>query len=228
MEAQQTINIAVKGALTLPMEKLQPFQGELKRLERHEYEQLRKNIIENDFSFTIHVWENQGNYFIIDGHQRLSALTMMRDNENFFIPELPVSLVSARNYKQAKLKVLAGIAQYGKMTPKSLQAFVLENDLNWEEVVSLYKFGEFNMDKFVELFQSLEGEDLPEMLSEDLPEMQSKSDGVKQVNLVFTGNQFSEFMNKIDELSKLYGKENITDTVMEIVRENYSAKFPAK
>ena len=221
----QTINIAVEGKTTIPLDQLEPFQGDLKRIDRHEYEQLRKNLIENGFSFTIHVWQNEGHNYIIDGHQRLFTLKQMRDVEHWVIPDLPVSLVHADSFAQAKRKILAGTSQYGKITNKGLMDFMNENHIAFEEVASTFKFPEINMDKFAQLFDNLgEAEKLPDVAEGggEIPEMRSASAGVKQVQLFFDAESHAEFMQKVEDLNAHYGKENVTDAVMEAVREVHS------
>ncbi len=71
------IKIAVRGAGTLPLDEFTEFQGELKSLSKLAYESLKNEIIENGFSFTIHIWINDGKNYILDGHQRLRTVKKM-------------------------------------------------------------------------------------------------------------------------------------------------------
>lgn len=226
----QTIKINVKGAKTLPLDALQPFQGELKRLERHEYEQLRKNLIEEGFSFTIHVWEKDGVSHIIDGHQRVFALKHMRDVEHWSVPELPVSVVEAPSFQAAKKKILAGTSQYGKMTVKSLADFLKENDIPFDDVVATFHFPEVSMDELSELITNIKPDEAllptPEELGvNEVPELRSASENVKQVQLYFATEEHSEFMIKTDALATALGLESISDAVLEVIREAYSTRI---
>lgn len=224
----KTLKIAVQGAATIPLDALEPFQGELKRLDRADYEGLRNTLIDEGFSFTIHVWQNEGHNYIIDGHQRLAALKQMREQEQWQIPELPVSIVFADDFAKAKRKVLAGASTYGRMSAESLYEFAKANDIQMDEILKSFRFPEVNTERLMEFFGKMKVEELPTAPDLPLPEMRSAGEGVQQVQLFFDSAMHAEFVTKVDELSRSYGKENITDTVMEAVREAYSAKFPAQ
>lgn len=220
--AEQALKIAVQGAATIPLDELIPFQGDLKRLDREQYEQLRNNMMENGFSFTIHVWQSEGSNYIIDGHQRLTALKMMRENEGWIIPDLPVSIVSADDFAGAKRKILAGVSQYGKYTEKSLFEFVKANDIPFDNIVASFSFPDINMEKLSGMFVVPEVTDLPTVPQEHgLPEstIKSGSDGVKRVELFFDLEDYEEFMNNVNKLTSIYTTESITDTVVEAMRE---------
>jgi len=225
---EKVIKIAVEGAAYLPIDSLEPFQGSLKRLERAEYEQLRKNLIENGFSFTVHVWQNEGKNYIIDGHQRTFALKQMRDVEGYTIPDLPVSFVHADTFAEAKRRILAGTSQYGRMTQDSLATFLRESDIPFDDVVATFHFPEINMEKFSAMFAGIVAdEQLPDMPPPETPEMRSASDGVRQVQLYFSTEAHAEFMFKLEDLAKHRGLENISDAVLEVVREAHSATVQA-
>ena len=105
MSENKMIEISAQGAGTLPLTAFENFQGDLKRLEREQYEKLRKNILELGFSFPVHVWANDGQNYIIDGHQRLTALKLMLENKGWQVPDLPVVYVNAKDRQEAKRKV---------------------------------------------------------------------------------------------------------------------------
>jgi hypothetical protein len=209
---RQAIKIAVRGAMTVPLAKLEPFQGDLKRLERAEYESLRKGLIDLGFSFTMHIWQHEGHNYIIDGHQRLTALKMMEETENFIIPEIPVSIVDADDFATAKRKVLAGTSQYGIMTEKSLFDFCKVNDIPLDNIVSTFKFQDINMEKFGAMFQ-INPENLP-TAPPQVGVLPSGSEGVRQVQLFFDAKSHEEFLNLVNHLTSIYKTENITDTVL--------------
>lgn len=230
---EKVIRISVAGAENIPLDQLEPFQGDLKRLDRDDYERLRKNLIENGFSFTIHVWKNGGKNYIIDGHQRLTALKMMRDNEQWVVGELPVSVVEAEDFPSAKKKILAGISTYGKYTEKTLFDFIKENDIPFDGVVSSFSFPEINMEKFTSMFgvqsdTQLVIEDPPATPKAGESSIKSGSDGVKQVQLFFDAEDYNEFMEIIGRLKEVCETENITDTILWALRETNKTYIEAK
>lgn len=217
---QKTVKIEVKGATTVPMEKLEPFQGELKTLERAEYEALRENILKNGFSFTIHVWQHKNKNYIIDGHQRLFAVKQMAEVDGYKIPPLPVSIVQAKTFAAAKLKVLAGVSNYGKMTEKSLTEFLKINDIPYDHIVSTFKFPTIDVLKISESINEIkESANLDEIPSFDPEQMRSSGEGVKQIQLFMDSKSHEKFMANVAILSKHYGKENISDTLFEVADE---------
>ena len=62
------------------------------------------------FSEPIAVWLHKGKSFILNGHQRVAVLRALA-SEGYTIPPLPVSIVDAESYQQAKKKVLALTSQ---------------------------------------------------------------------------------------------------------------------
>lgn len=112
--------------------KLTPFQGKLKTLDDKNFNKLRKSIIDEGFSFTVHVWENGGVTYIIDGHQRVSVLTQMR-KQGIEVPPISCSFVSAKTYRDAKKLVLLAVSQYGKIQKDGFLEFVEGEDFDFED-----------------------------------------------------------------------------------------------
>lgn len=225
----EQIKITVKGAENAPLNTLVPFQGNLKELEREEYEKLRNGIKKLGFSFTVHVWRHQGKNYIIDGHQRIKAVTSMVDKEGFTCPPIPINLVEAKDFAEAKRKVLAGASQYGKMKDKGLFDFLKENDIPYDEVVAGFHFPEIDFGDFGSAFfpQLSDPKDVNGLPAGTQGDMKVGSDAVRQVQLFFDAATHEEFMAKANQLATLMGKANITDTVMECVRETHKARSAA-
>lgn len=224
--AQRTLKIAVRGSQTLPLEKLEPFQGSLKHLEKTEYENLRKTLIDFGFSFVVHVWQDKKSYYIIDGHQRIFTLNQMKKIEGWKIPEIPVALVEAKSFAEAKRKVLAAASQYGKVSKDSLSLYLKENDIQFDEVVANFHFPEVDFSEMADEFSKTLSDsgisDLPED-EEDEPEKTSPSGSnqVKQLQLFFTIDDYAEFIKKVEGVQQALKLDNISDTLLEVVREKY-------
>jgi hypothetical protein len=149
---KKVVRIECKAAITLPLELLEDFQGELKDLTDDAYEKLKSEIITEGYSFAIHIWQDHGHNYILDGHQRGRTLRHMCEYEGWGCPELPVVLVMAKSYKAAKAKLLAATSQYGDMTKQGLYEYIEEAELKFPEVEKRFKFSDINFSKFNEEF----------------------------------------------------------------------------
>lgn len=225
------IKIAVEGKTTLPLESLEPFQGALKITGKEDYEKFRNNMLKFGFSFVIHVWQSQGKNYIIDGHQRLSLLKQMKETEGYEIPHLPVALVQADTYKEAKKKILAGTSQYGKMTPQSLLEFAKINEIPIDDIIGEYVFSDFevpDLTKLLNIQPDANAVDPMIAAASAGSKAPSSSDKVKSLQLFFNSEEYTEFLDKIEALRDHYEKANLSDVLLELVRENYSSKIQSK
>lgn len=220
-----TIKINVQGKTTVPLESLEPFQGDLKQLSKEEYEKFRKVLIQDGFSFCVHIWQNKKKNYIIDGHQRVFVLKQLRETEGFKIPAIPVSVIKAPSFKAAKLRVLSGASQYGRITQSGLHQFMTENEIAFDDIVASFNFSEIDFGDFSQTYLGLTGDKIAP--GGDQPSgggMQSGSDQVKQIQLYFNAEAHAEFVEKVESLAAKFKTENISDTLMECVREIHKAK----
>lgn len=224
---KRKIEITVSGNKTLPLESLEPFQGSLKHLEKDEYEKLRKNLIEFGFSFVVHVWENEGKFHIIDGHQRIFTLSQMKKVEGWVIPDIPVALVSAKSFGEAKRKVLAAASQYGKVSKGSLELYLKENDIPYDELVSNFSFPEVDFSELADSFNQPSDPGIEDYEDKDEKTSASSSSQVKQIQLFFKLDDYFKFIEMVEDLGKARGWQNISDTLMEVVSESYKASNAA-
>lgn len=169
------IKIACTGAEFLELNQLTEFQGELKTLSHENYIKLRGEILETGFAFPFHVWENDGLYFIIGGHQRKRTLLALRD-EGFTIPPLPVVWVYANTYADAKRRVLQDVSQYGTVERQGLYQFLVENKMPVEQLQARFDVPEFKLD-------------IPKFKNEFFDEPEAQKDEEKR-----TGNLVKNFV----------------------------------
>lgn len=158
---------------------LVPFQGKLKTLKDENYHKLRRTLLQEGFSFMIHVWECEGNIYIIDGHQRVSTLLQMR-SDGYHIPEIPCAFVSANNYHDAKKLVLLAVSQYGKIDPDGILEFAENEDFNFED---------FDLPDFDDsILESLKPDDEDKADKEDdIPEVEENIYNVKRGDIWLFG-----------------------------------------
>ena len=127
------IQVKAKGHTFLPIDRLLEFQGNLKRLTQQNREKLMASILEKGFIAPIFVWDDAGEYRLLDGHQRLKTLLWMRQ-QGWDIPMLPVDIIEADTEKDAKEKLLLIASQYGDFTTDGYKEFAEGLDLDTESV----------------------------------------------------------------------------------------------
>ena len=116
----------------IPVDGLEPLQGELKKLSDTNFNKLRKSMLDKGFKLSLHVWKNGGVNYLIDGHQRVHVLQQMA-KEGIEIPPIPCVIVQARTYSEAKETVLLAVSQYGKLDKTGFQEFIDGEDFDLDE-----------------------------------------------------------------------------------------------
>lgn len=145
------IKIACKGADVLPLSAFEEFQGNLKSLSEASFKKLKREILERGFSFPIHIWKKGEKAAIIDGHQRIRTLWQMAA-EGYKIPEIPVVYVHAKDEKEARLKVLSGASQYGKVDRQGLYEFMEIGEIDVDELTQGFELPAVDSDLFIAEF----------------------------------------------------------------------------
>lgn len=135
-------NDVIKQEL-IDINKLEPFQGDLKSLSKKELNKFKKQLKKLGFSEPFTVWENDGKINIINGHQRLIALKSMIA-EGADITHVPATFIKAKDVKEAKEKVLALTSQYGKISKESLSDYINEAGISWDEAHDQFRFPEIS------------------------------------------------------------------------------------
>lgn len=146
------MNLKISNPNNLPLvdyRELIPMQGCLKELDEKRYAKLKKSIVKYGFIVPFFVWIpkkdekvlidgedvliKSGTHCTIDGHQR--DFLLKRENAEPYL--LPYLEVEAKNFKEAKEKILVISSQYGKTTQEGLDAFSFDiDDIFITEIVS--------------------------------------------------------------------------------------------
>jgi hypothetical protein len=155
----KTIRIACETKHVLPLDELEPFQGNLKSLSSVEYAKLKRAILETGFAFPIYVWRSpEGKTYIVGGHQRARVLRELRAAEGYIIPPVPVVFIDAENVTEAKRRVLQDVAQYGQVERQGLYEFMHEASLSLPELGEQFRIPDLDLISFGdEFFKDLPG-----------------------------------------------------------------------
>ena len=83
------IEIKCKGSKNLPLNKIVPFQDDLKMIPEQSLNKLKISLMKYGFSAPFFIWK--GN--LLDGHQRLTALKELGADGALLPKEFPVCLL---------------------------------------------------------------------------------------------------------------------------------------
>ncbi len=143
----KVIDIKCEGAATLPLDLIKEFQGEFKALTKENFEKLKHTITTEGFCDPINVWENDGKYFCLDGHQRMSVLKALQA-DGWMIPALPVNMIKAKDKKEAKKLILTFSSNYGAISEESLSNFMIDSELDLDFLQTSVVLPEVSLDYF--------------------------------------------------------------------------------
>lgn len=157
----KVIVVKVRGASSVPYTDLVPFQGDLKKLTVENYQKLRDEIVEDGFCEPITVWLRDGQYIILNGHQRVAAIREMVESEKWECPFLPISIIENLTEDQANLLVLALTSSYGEMTEDSLVEFIKSRGLRVRTIIDRMRHPEIDPAKLLARFEPVKTTDEP-------------------------------------------------------------------
>lgn len=121
---------------TAPMMELNATQGDLKFLNKENYDKLKNNIEKHGFDIPVTVWiDSQGEKWLLDGHQRKHVLETEGWNE-----PIPYLVIKAPNMQTAAERLLQITSQYGTITQEGLDEFIAKFELPEMETIESTSF----------------------------------------------------------------------------------------
>lgn len=228
---QRELRITCKAASTETYDRLLEAQGKLKTLHKADYERLKERILRLGFHQPITVWSWQNKLNIINGHQRLRTIKTMVEKEGYVIPPIPVNFVQAKDWNEAKRKILALTSTYGRTKKEGLFNFLKDSDLNPRSLLEDVKIADFDLIDFYETYytdkSSTDELDLGNGIESE-PEIANPTEEesimiptghVRMMQMVLETAVAEDFMAKIEILKVRYNTSNVSDTVLNAVKE---------
>jgi len=139
-----TIPLRCKYTKLISIEKIKPFQANLKSIDEQDLIKLKRSILKYGFSFPVFVWN--GN--ILDGHTRLNAVKALVE-EGYKIKGIPVVEIEAKSKKEAGEKLLLINSKYAKITDEGLYNFVNDFGIDLKDMPEI-SLPEIKIDSFIE------------------------------------------------------------------------------
>lgn len=124
-KAANEVDIRCKGTGTIPFQKIQKFQGELKRVTDTALMKLKASIMKNGFRIPIFMWNGK----CLDGHTRIMALESLQ-TDGWIVPPIPVVELEADNETDARKVLLLINSRYGKIREQGFYDFAADLDLS--------------------------------------------------------------------------------------------------
>jgi DNA modification methylase len=112
---------------------------------------LKTEILNTGFAFPVYVWKDgDGKTWTLGGHQRVRVLTSLR-SEGYLIPPVPIVYVEAKDYTEAKRRVLQDVSQFGKIETQGLYEFATDAGLSLPDL-DAFDLPEIDMKSFGDEF----------------------------------------------------------------------------
>lgn len=129
MEELREVRVITRGQVNARLADLNAFQEDIKILTEENYVKLKEAIESDGFAFSPHVFvDGEGKLWILDGHQRYTALSRMQA-EGYHIPTIPCVEVEAESLEHARRLVMTAASQYGTFQLKKVVDFVKKTGL---------------------------------------------------------------------------------------------------
>ena len=153
----QKIKNNVIGSEKIEWRKLQWFQGKLKNLSESNLQKL-KNSLKKGFISGFKATYLNDQLFILDGHNRQTAMTQLEKEGFQFDDLLPVEIIDCGNSKKRAAEILLQInSHYAKITNEGLDEFAAEFDVDLSTINTDFELpdidsftADFNINDYLE------------------------------------------------------------------------------
>ena len=171
-------------------EKLKPFQPvDLKKMSKLQLDKIKTSLKNNDFKSPFYVWQDKEILWVLDGHQRLPVLKLLKDEGENIPGKLPANFIDCKNKKDAKKAVLIYNSHYADIQKNDFFSFV--DDLEEDDILN-----ELDFDNFFE-----------ESTEIDIKEKELKPYDKYHILISYTNNQLVSIQNILEQLNQISGIE---------------------
>jgi hypothetical protein len=146
------INITCDVGDFLPLDSIIDFQGEFKRHDQYDIENIIKSLVRYGINFPFFIWRDQGANYCLDGHGRKLALYQLR-SRGYTIPDIPVVCIYAKDKAEAIQKLLRLNSRYGAITEDSVGNFIGSMPVDFGEL----SIPDINIIEFTDVPNYLDG-----------------------------------------------------------------------
>jgi len=185
------IDVKIKKMERVPWESIQDLQPMDLKNDYHS-EKIKQSILKNSYASPIHVWDENGQLYAVDGHLRMDLLKELK-SEGADIPDtLPVVFLDLPD-RETAVKYLLEVfnTKSNPINQDSLNQWMEELDVTLEELdVSI---DDLHVDFDVD--DSIEGDDIAEDNKSDLPKKPTIEIELETVN------DLEQLKNEIEKIA---------------------------
>jgi hypothetical protein len=185
------IDVKIKKMERVPWESIQDLQPMDLKNDYHS-EKVKQSILKNSYASPIHVWDDNGQLYAVDGHLRMDLLKELK-SEGADIPDtLPVVFLDLPD-RETAVKYLLEVfnTKSNPINQDSLTQWIEELDVTLEELdVSI---DDLHVDFDVD--DSIEGDDIAEDNKSDLPKKPTIKIELETVN------DLEQLKNEIEKIA---------------------------
>lgn len=134
----------------LDWRKLKPFQPDnLKVMTEDSFKILKNSIVKKDFAASFKVWEENGEYWILDGHHRVKALESL-DRDGYSIPtHFNCEILDCKDAKEANELLLIYSSSHAKIDEAGLFEFMTLNELDFDDMKASLEISGVDFDRMM-------------------------------------------------------------------------------
>jgi hypothetical protein len=137
------IKIICDGSSFLPIDSLIKFQGDLKKLSEKNIKRLAKSIFYHGFAAPFFIFDNNGDWCLLDGTQRREVINLIREAGIPIPGQFPVIEIQAGSEKKAREILLNITSSYGEFQKSVLDDWVADLD---EEIAESLRITDTEME----------------------------------------------------------------------------------
>ena len=185
----------IKQSIKLEWQKIKALQPDGIKLP-YNTQHLKKSLLKYGFSLPFYVWENEGEYYCIDGHHRLDVLNELIAEGHKVPKELNAVEIEAKDRKEA-IEILVSV--YNQRQNPFAEEYLIEF-LEVEQI----SIEEVNIESINVVSENIEEEDHKE---------ETIKESANSISCTLTDQESEIWLNTKEKIGKMKDKEAIFELI---------------
>jgi hypothetical protein len=185
----------IKQSIKIDWQKIKPLQPENVKLP-YNTQHLKKSLLKYGFSLPFYVWENEGEYYVIDGHTRIEVLNELIAEGHKVPNKLNAIEIEAKDRKEA-IEILVSV--YNQRQNPFAEEYLIEF-LEVEQI----SIEEVNIESVNVVSENIEEEDHKE---------QTIKESANSISCTLTDQESEIWLTTKEKIGKMKDKEAIFELI---------------